>query len=341
MMSKLSIIIPIYNGEKYLVKTITSILKQNNGNFELILINDGSVDNSNIICCEFDKKYDFIKYYTQSNKGICATRNVGLKLAEGEYIVFVDQDDSIPDNYLDIIDRLIKDNECDLIIASKIYSEIDRFGKIINYRILQYPDCCIRDWKQKIEILLNTNNDMSSFHIWNCIYKLSFLKSKDVEFDTYFKKGYEDIFFNIEVLSMTNKIKMSSEILYEYKRNIATSTSKQINDNILFDNIYIIKKMYHVFTTNGLNNYNSDLLFYATRTWLSSLRLSRNNHNNYNDAFNKFWNIVTSVSYENSNQTIPIHINYLYDKYIRLIVFFIIRKRKNCVNILAYIYYHL
>ena len=94
MEPKISVIVPIYNSEKYLKKCIDSILNQTLEDIEVILINDGSKDNSHSICLEYQEKFqEKIKYINNNNMGCSATRNLGIKEARGKYITFVDSDD--------------------------------------------------------------------------------------------------------------------------------------------------------------------------------------------------------------------------------------------------------
>lgn len=110
-MPLISVIVPIYNVEKYLHKSVKSILNQTHKNLEIILVNDGSQDNSGLICDEFAKIDSRIKVIHQVNKGVSAARNAGLEVAKGDYIAFVDPDDFIaPDMYELLLKNLVKHN---------------------------------------------------------------------------------------------------------------------------------------------------------------------------------------------------------------------------------------
>ena len=112
-MSEISIIIPIYNSEKYIVKCLDSILTQDCQDFELLLINDGGTDNSvNIINSYKDKR---IRIYNQENKGAGSARNLGLKYAIGKYIFFIDSDDFILQNYLSVMLKFMKEYDADIV----------------------------------------------------------------------------------------------------------------------------------------------------------------------------------------------------------------------------------
>ena len=98
---KISIIVPVYNAEKYIGTCIDSILKQTYQNFELLLINDGSSDNSLEVLNQYSKKDKRIRVIDQKNIGVAKTRNKGIQLARGEYIAFIDNDDYIDEDYLE------------------------------------------------------------------------------------------------------------------------------------------------------------------------------------------------------------------------------------------------
>ena len=123
MNCKVSIIMPVYNSEKYVGEAIESVLAQDYDNFELICVNDGSTDNSLSIIKEYEKKDSRIKVYTKENGGISSTRNYGIKKATGEYIGFIDNDDEYAPN-------LISDN---IKIIDEDQSEIIKFNKTKKY----------------------------------------------------------------------------------------------------------------------------------------------------------------------------------------------------------------
>ena len=115
-MSKISIIVPIYNAEKFLNKCIKSILKQTFENFELILVNDGSTDKSLDICNKYAKSDKRIKVINKKNEGSVLARKRGIKEAKGDYVIFVDADDWISINALEVINEEINNNNADVIV---------------------------------------------------------------------------------------------------------------------------------------------------------------------------------------------------------------------------------
>ncbi|MBO6271731.1 glycosyltransferase family 2 protein [bacterium] len=114
----MSIIIPVFNAEKTISKCLNSILKQVYKNWECIIINDGSTDNSLAICKEYQNKDKRFKIFTTENKGVSAARNKGIKESTGEYICFVDADDTLNQNKLDICYKLSYLNDADIVYHS-------------------------------------------------------------------------------------------------------------------------------------------------------------------------------------------------------------------------------
>ena len=118
-----SIIVPIYNVEKYLARCIDSILDQDYANYEIILVNDGSTDNSLLIAEKYSKKYSNIILINKENGGLSDARNVGLDTAKGQYVIFLDSDDAIDKNALKTINCALENQE-DIDVLAGEYKEI-------------------------------------------------------------------------------------------------------------------------------------------------------------------------------------------------------------------------
>ena len=111
-----SIIIPIYNAEATLRRCLDSLVGQQFSDYELLLINDGSTDDSDAICREYANTYSCVRYFAKENGGVSSARNLGLEQAKGEYILFVDSDDYVADNYFAAISAVVKDTSPDLLL---------------------------------------------------------------------------------------------------------------------------------------------------------------------------------------------------------------------------------
>ena len=135
-MKKISVVIPIYNVEKYLEQCIQSVINQTYKNIEIILVDDGSTDSSGNICDRFEKEDNRIIFFHQSNKGLSDARNKGLKHAKGEYISFLDSDDYICENMLETLYGCLESTECDMAICGIEYIDADgeKLYKKRNYK---------------------------------------------------------------------------------------------------------------------------------------------------------------------------------------------------------------
>ena len=164
-MLKLSIIVPVYNAEKYIHKFVMSILNQTFTNFELILINDGSSDNSGNICDHYASVDERIKVIHLKNSGASVARNVGVENAIGDYIGFVDSDDYIDSNmYHDLLEAA-EDTNADIIKCGYREFDCDLMGRVCNFDS-EYE--CIRDKKT---LLSRFFEGVLYVVVWNGIYK--------------------------------------------------------------------------------------------------------------------------------------------------------------------------
>lgn len=317
----LSIVIPIYNGEKFLHQTLNTLIRQLNNNIEVVLIDDGSVDDSLSICKQYQNKYNNFVIYSQSNSGICQSRNLGIKKANGKYIIFIDQDDKLLDSSLNNLIDAINQYKTNIVIASKIFTEIDENGDIIKRNIYQYSNDKIDDKNRILNLILNFNNDCIASHIWNCIYDREFLIDNNIMFDSYFKMGYEDLAFNIEVIYKSEKVGISSKIVYEYMRNANTSTSKKINVNIYQDNFYLLSKIYNILKSDLIELVRvNDFILFSIRTMNSCYRASNKyiNKSDLKKYIEVFFHFVNSLRVKNNKIYSKPNINRFYFIYLKL-----------------------
>ena len=162
-MPKISIIVPVYNVEKYLEKCVKSILNQTFTDFELILVDDGTPDSSGVICDQFAEKDERIKVIHKKNGGLSDARNTGIEVAKGEYIGFVDSDDYIAEDMYELLYTNIVNEEADLSICG-IYDVYE--NKEAQKRIRQYM---ILNKFEAIKVILEAK--IVSVHAVNKLYK--------------------------------------------------------------------------------------------------------------------------------------------------------------------------
>lgn len=254
-MPKISIIVPVYNVAKYLVRCIDSILSQSFTDFELLLVNDGSSDDSGKICDNYAKKDSRIKVYHKENGGVSSARNLGLINACGDWIAFVDSDDYLLVDSLQMFINKI-DKNIDLIICGYNICDEDsnlKFSTTIEHRneLIQKEDA--------IKIMFK--NSYYNGYIYNKLFKRSIIEDNKILFN---EKIYynEDRLFCVEYLTSLNlKILYSSEPVYMYilHENSAMSLiNKCFNNKMLSElDAYII--MYKILCNNKAKDSNINL----------------------------------------------------------------------------------
>lgn len=229
-MVEISIIMPVYNSDKYLEKAIESILNQTYNNFELILVDDGSRDSSGEICDYYMKIDNRVKVIHQVNKGISAARNTGIKMAKGNYITFADNDDLFNKDLLEENLRLLKSESCDVVKFSVKYIEIDEFSN--EKEIYRY------NLKNKVynkeELGLHYDDLRKSgvfTFVWNMIVKREIILNNNLLFDERIKFGGEDNKFNYELFKHINKLVCNEKKYYIHFRRVNHSTVVKYNIN--------------------------------------------------------------------------------------------------------------
>lgn len=214
----ISVIIPVYNGEKYIRETLDSLLKQTFSNFEIIIINDGSTDNTYNICESYQKKTKNIFIYEQENKGVSSARNYGLKKAIGKYIYFMDADDTLQENAFETMIKYIKNY--DLLT----------FGYIEDYpddkKAKGYLENKILNQEEAIEIALKTDNSFQGY-LWNKLFVHSIIDENTIQFDENITIC-EDLLFLIKYLFNCKTICTRKEKLYYYRMR-KSGASKKFN----------------------------------------------------------------------------------------------------------------
>lgn len=201
----ISVIVPIYNTEKYLDRCIQSILAQTYSNIELLLVDDGSTDSSGAMCDRYAEQDSRVRVFHKPNGGVSSARNMGLDNAKGEWICFIDSDDEI----INFEAFCNTDLESDIILFSL---------QMYNVRGEVYSDSLLP--------LLGTLNTKENyiknylhFHIFNSVCAKLIRRSifEDLRFDTSIKFG-EDALFNLKLVKLVNKITVCNEIVYIYNR---------------------------------------------------------------------------------------------------------------------------
>ena len=268
-MIKLSIIIPVYNVEKYLEECLDSVLNQTLNDTEIICIDDGSTDNSLNILKEYSKKDKRIKIIPKENGGQASARNLGIKEAQGEYIAFVDSDDFIEPEMIEKLYTKAKDNNLDIAMCK--ISLYDNETEEINTHAWYYMLGVFRDFEKDVFSHKDTKEFTCEISVtpYNKIYKTSLIKDNNI----LFPEGliFEDEKFFYDVYLRAKRVSIVDEFLYYYRTNRKGSTVDITKESDYTDLIPIFKQIRETFKET--KNYEDYKILLANR--FIHLELSR------------------------------------------------------------------
>lgn len=225
MMKKLSIIIPVYNTGNYLHKCIKSVLSQKLSDFELILVDDGSKDESGAICDEYAKQDNRIKVIHKENEGVSITRNRGIEIAEGEYIGFVDSDDWIEEDMYETLYNLAVSKECEIVMCDAVTKYDDKPDEKDTITRL-----CGGELLRKKDIRPELLREMAG-SAWRCIYKRDMLINNKITFPENIPLS-EDRMFNILAFGYANGIYYTKTPFYNRYMREGSAVSKYYPDQL-------------------------------------------------------------------------------------------------------------
>lgn len=219
MKIKVSVIVPVYGVEKYIDKCLNSLVKQSLKEIEIIVVNDGTKDNSQKIIDKYVKKYpDKIKSYIKENGGQGSARNYGLKKASGEYIGYVDSDDFVEKDMYKKLYNKAKENNYDIVVCGNYNVSEDYQNKNI--------DAFINNYNTDLE-----NIFFGKMAVWNKIYKRDILIKNKLEFKE--KVWYEDLAFTLKAIMNSNTFAFIDEPLYDYLiREGSTMNNSNVQRNL-------------------------------------------------------------------------------------------------------------
>lgn len=234
----ISVIMPVYNSIQYLDDAIQSVLNQEYKDFELIIIDDGSNDGSEVICDSYSQRDNRVIVVHQQNGGICNARNRALEIAQGDYIAFCDNDDIMMPNCLSEAIGMCQEFEVDVVRFYRAHWYIGR-----KKHLCPDPD----PWKNK-EIISIT--DWQSYMYvreyssapWAGIYRRDFLKKNRICFDENIRFGYEDALFVSKCCGEARTVAVMPVTLYEWIQRQGNSTSRKNGENIFSNRIDAINK---------------------------------------------------------------------------------------------------
>lgn len=262
-MSKLiSIIVPVYNVEKYIEKCIQSIINQTYKNLEIILVDDGSKDKSGLICDIYEKKDNRIKVIHKENGGLSDARNEGLKIASGDLIGFVDSDDYIDDDMFETLFNLIEESNSDISIVS--------FREFMNGKLIDIQDSGELDIYNKIQAIKELLLDKKiQSYAWNKLFKAELFEN--IKFPV--GKNFEDIATTLLLFENAEKIVRLEEPKYNYlRRNDSIIGVKNYKTYYDYIDVIINKHKYLKGKYEEIDQYN-DYNFVISMIWVYTIIL--------------------------------------------------------------------
>ena len=261
-MNKLvSVIVAIYNIENYLNVCIDSILAQTYTDIEIILVDDGSTDKSSAICDEYAKKDSRIKVIHKENGGLSSARNAGLDVASGEYISFIDGDDSIHKTFIEILLRMCEEDQCEISMCDYLKTKSDS--------ILLEPqkngDFVVLDKKKLMDNCAGVGGEYEKYAVvWNKLYKSSLYNN--IRFPE--GKLHEDIYVTYRIYWLANKLCVTNQYLYYYLQRSNSLMGKRY-DITRLDSLEAHKMKKDFFKEQGLKDaYRSTMIIYYNDLWV-------------------------------------------------------------------------
>ena len=309
-MKKVSIIVPVYNVEKYISECITSLIEQTYENIEIIIINDGSTDKSKEICQELKEKDERIIFITKHNSGVSDTRNIGISKSTGDYIVFVDSDDYIDKHYIEEMVKGMKEEE---FIDMAVCNYVELYKNVLLHGGSNLTDNLIITNKEAI----NDIYKLKSFggYLWNKIFKNDIIRKYNIRFNKEIHMC-EDMLFLLTYLSECNHIKRIPKELYFYR--MRKSSMVWNKDEIKYKTLYnAYNQMYKIIYKNDVK---MDYFYYMMLNSIFSNNLKLVNIQRYLqfNIFRAYDYVCRSKNIKNKEKIklkIKKYINFIYGKY--------------------------
>lgn len=273
---KISVIVPVYNVEKYLRSCINSLLNQSFREIEIILVNDGSTDNSGEICKEYEKNHSNITLINKDNGGLGSARNAGIKRSKANYIGFVDSDDIVSKYMFEKLFDLLNKNNADCAFCESVrfwdyIEEIQTSEENIQQSIYHEDEILVPYLIDRIGLDPGEKKDCSyGASVCVGLFNKKIIIENDIEFVSERELISEDMIFDIDYIRNCRKIVHTNEILYYYRFNPESLTTNY-DSNRFEKNIYLSKEMMRRLE-NNINN--EKLKLRLSRYFLTFTRVS-------------------------------------------------------------------
>ncbi len=254
---KISVIVPVYNVEKFVEECVQSIINQTLTDIEIILINDNSKDNSNEICKELLKKDSRISLYQSEGKGVSKARNIGISVAKGEWISFVDSDDWLEENMMEELYNVACKGKSDIIMCDSYINK----GEEQTINEFYYEEKIIAG-KEKEELQIQAVVPIEGHYKpqgipcgvpWAKLYNKEFILKNNLKYKTNLPRR-QDMIFNLEAFEKTNEINYIQKKLYHYRKNEGSKVNR-FEPNVCYEYNNILTEL-----ENFMNEYNKNEL---------------------------------------------------------------------------------
>lgn len=240
MMEKMTIIVPVYNTEKYLKECIESILNQTYKNFELILVDDGSADNSGKICDAYENQDNRIKVIHKQNGGLSSARNKGIDISKTNYLSFIDSDDILPKNYFSVMLDAMISNNADIVTSDmKRFQKADELEQYLEFIPNNY---CVNN-NNAMKLLVN----YSEINFSACSKIFNKKLFKDIQFNE--KRIFEDMDIMYRLIASSNKTVIIKNLFYYYRITPNSILNAKYSPKRLVE-YDIRKEMYNFYCNN-------------------------------------------------------------------------------------------
>ena len=284
---QISVIIPVFNGEKTINKTLASIIYQKVKPLEVIIINDGSTDNTENICRRYEQEYSYIKLISlKHNKGVSNARNRGISLANGKYIHFVDSDDTLTEDMYLKVNEYLKQNNVDVLSTGANIVCKNEFN-ILESRNINTNRLCTnkKEIAQYLKEFSNDDKERVLNVIWNKIYSIEIIKENNIRFDENIDLG-EDFLFNCDYFKEITSLLEVKECLYNYYKNQSNNLTTKFRTDILkrrkiiyeaWSNLYKNYNIYDEEKINSFSIYEGKMMYFSLYTvFLQDCKLTDN-----------------------------------------------------------------
>ncbi|MDO4332603.1 MAG: glycosyltransferase family 2 protein [Eubacteriales bacterium] len=329
-MAKVSIIVPVYNMEKYLEKSLPSFLNQTEEDIEIILVDDGSKDESYNICKLFADKDDRIKIIRKENAGVSEARNTGIDNASADFIMFADPDDWMELNCCELMLNEQKRTNADMVLADVVVCKNDaklswhifseEFTTSDPMFMKQYQKTCIGySYNPKPGVKWRTPGLGSP---WNKLFRRSIIEENNLRFDPYVKGIYDDNLFTLHYLMYTKTLSYIQKPVYNYLL-LTGSITRSYKANSLDISERIYKRINDFIDETGDRPFFEDAFYiYVIRRFLRLLDVyfcAENNPKSKNERYKEMRDVMNSEPYRTAFKTVKLNMLLTNHKYVAIL----------------------